>query len=540
MRHSIKILSGLLAAAVCLGTVTHATTPAAEALQRGGVLRIISVGEPRLLNPVFDNSDTARELYNLIFSSLIRRNSQSQLEPDLLTVVPTYQNGMIRNLPNGEMEVTYTLRPQLLWQDGHPLSAEDVQFTWMAHTDPRFKYPPTPGYEQIRQVQVVDPQTVRVTFFETYPEYYNLFQHILPKHSFRSKYWDFAEDHPWNSHPVGSGPFVLKDWKKGQMAIFDANPLYHRAKPNLDQIRYQFKETGYRAIPGVVDWVQGADIVQGMSIVSYDYLKEHPELELHLRNTGKIEHIEINIKQPVLADLRVRRALAYAIDRKAISERLLGLAQPAWSDQPQDSWKYNERSSSFYNFNPQHAAKLLNEAGWNPKGAGQRYNEKGEALTLSLAMVNGNKSHQLVGSYLRDAFAQIGVKLELKPVPEEMLLAEMLPGGHYELALASWSSHPDETSFKRWHSSQMPPKGNNFTRFVDYQADSLLQSLESASDINQQRRLYFQLAAVLSERLPAIPLYHDTVLEASKKRVHNYHPNPFMGATWNSANWWIE
>jgi peptide/nickel transport system substrate-binding protein len=538
MRHSIKFLSGLLATAICFGTVSQATP--AQALQRGGVLRIVSLGEPELLNPVFDNSNSAREIYNLIFSSLIRRNSQSQLEPDLLTVVPTVQNGMIRSLANGEMEVTYTLRPNLLWQDGHALTAEDIQFTWMAHTDPRFNYPPTPGYENIRMVEVIDPQTARVTFFQTYTDYPNLFKYILPKHSFRSKYWSFSAEHPWNSHPVGSGPFVLKDWKKGEMAIFDANPLYHRAKPNLDQIRYQFKESNYSAIPGVVNWVQGADIVQGMSIVSYDYLKENPNLELHLRNTGRIEHIEINTKQPVLADLRVRRALAYAIDRKAISERLLGLAQPAWSDQPQDSWKYNERSSSYYNFNTQHAAKLLSEAGWVAKGAGQRYNEKGEALGFSLNIVNGNKSHQLVGAYLRDAFAKIGVKLELKPVPEEMLLQEILPGGHYELALASWSSQPHETSFKRWHSSQVPPMGNNFTRFVDYQADQLLHNLENANDINQQRAIYKQLASVLSDQLPAIPLYHDTVLEASKKTVHNYHPNPFMGATWNSTNWWIE
>lgn len=538
MRHPKNLVSGLLAAVLCLAAGTTSLPTQAE--QRGGVLRILSLGEPQLLNPVYETSDAAREIYNLIFSSLIRRNSLSQLEPDLLTQVPTYQNGQVRSLANGEMEVIYTLRPGLKWQDGHDLTAEDVQFTWMAHTDPRFKYPPTPGYEQIRQVEVVDAQTVRVIFFETYPEYYTLFQYILPKHSFRSQFWSFSPNHPWNRHPVGSGPFVLKDWKKGEMAILDVNPLYHKARPHLDQIRYQFQSADFRAISSVVDWARQADIMQGMSIISYDYLKDHPDLDLHLRNTGKIEYIGINLRHPVLADLRVRRALAYAIDRKAIRERLLGLALVAWSDQPSDSWKYNPRSENFYRFNPQHAGKLLQEAGWKPRGTGQRYNAQGEALKFSLILEIGNKSHQLVGAYLKEAFAQIGVTLELKPVPTEMLTQEILPGGHYELALSAWNPHPHETSFMRWHSSQIPPQGFNYTRFQDYQADQLLKSLQASKDLGQQKQLYFQLAEILNERLPAIPLFHDTVLEATRKTVHNYLPNPYMGATWNSSNWWLE
>ncbi|PIQ25018.1 hypothetical protein COW36_16325 [bacterium (Candidatus Blackallbacteria) CG17_big_fil_post_rev_8_21_14_2_50_48_46] len=538
MRHPKYMLSGLLAAALCLAS-SYPTQPA-QAFQRGGVLRIVSLEEPQRLNPVFDSSESAQEIYNLIFSSLIRRNSLSELEPDLLTVVPSYQNGMIRTLANGEMEVTYTLRPNLKWQDGHPLSAEDVQFTWMVHTDPRFKYPPTPGYENIRAVEVVDPQTIRVNFFQTYPEYFNLFQQVLPKHSFRSKYWSFSADHPWNWHPVGSGPFVLKDWKKGEMALLDANPLYHRARPNLDQIRYQFHRAGYEAIPKVVDWAQNAEILQGMSIISYDYLKDHPDLNLSLRNTGKIEHIDINLRNPILADLNVRRALAYAIDRKAVSERLLGLVEPAWSDQPSGSWKYNSRSSSYYQFNPEHAGKLLSNAGWQARGAGQRYNAKDQALSLSLTIEIGNKSHQLVASYLKDAFAKIGVALEIKPVPPEMLTEEILPGGHYELALSAWTPHPFETSFKRWHSSQVPPAGFNYTRFKDYQVDQVLKALESSDDIHAQKQYYLQLASLLNEQVPAIPLYHDTVLEAYKKTVHNYLPNPYMGSTWNSPHWWLE
>jgi peptide/nickel transport system substrate-binding protein len=438
------------------------------------------------------------------------------------------------------MEVIYTLRPGLRWHDGQPLTAEDIQFTWMAHTDPRHVYPPTPGYEQIRTVEVVDARTARVVFFRTYPEYYALFQQVLPKHSFRSRFWQFSPEHPWNRHPVGSGPFVLKEWKRGESALLDPNPLYHRARPHLDQIRYQFKVADFRAFPAVVEWAQSADIIQGMSIISYDYLREHPDLSLHLRTTGKIEHLNINLKHPVLANLRVRRALARAIDRKLVRERLLGLAEPAWSDQARDSWKYNARSEAFYPFDPTQAGALLDAAGWKARGDGQRYNDQNEPLQFSLILEAGNQSHQVIGAYLKQAFAQIGVGLELKPVPTDMLLREVLPGGHYELALAAWNRHPRETSFRRWHSSQVPPQGFNYGGFQDYQADDLLEAMAASPDLSRQKQLYQQLAEVLNERLPAIPLYYDTLLEANRKSVHNYLPNSFGGSTWNCASWWLE
>ncbi|PKL77800.1 MAG: hypothetical protein CVV27_04535 [Candidatus Melainabacteria bacterium HGW-Melainabacteria-1] len=528
---SLMLASALIAASLA----PHAGHAAAN----GGVVRIVSVGEPALLNPVFDMSPEALEIYNLIFSGLIQENARAELEADLVTIVPTAANGLVKMQPNGEMSVTYKLRSGLKWHDGHPLTAEDLLFTWQVHTDPKVKYPPTPGYEQIRLVEIVNSETAIVHFHRPYGDYYRLFRHVLPRHSFRSKHWAFAKDHPYNRHPVGSGPFALKDWSRGQSAILDANPLYHRARPKLDQIRYAFKPADYHAIKDALSWADDAEILRGMSIASYDYLKNRPELDLHVISNGQIEYLLFNQQHPALADRRVRRALAFATDRKAISDLLLGLAEPAYSDQLRDSWKYNPQTENFYGNNPSQARHNLQMAGWQGDDSSVR-SKNGQPLELTLTLAMGNKAHQLVGRYLQQAWKDVGIDLKVKNVAPRVLHEDLLPTGDFELTLGTWTQHPGETPFRRWHSTQAPPQGLNYARFSDYQVDEITRALQSAVNLSEQKRLYSQLGALVAEQLPALPLYYGAVLEANRKSLHNYFPNAHMGTTWNSYSWWLE
>jgi peptide/nickel transport system substrate-binding protein len=531
-----KPLAALLTAFLLAGA---ASTLPAQAFQRGGSLQVVSLDEPLLLNPLFEEGPAAQELYNLIYSGLIRFDSGLDMQPDLLQTVPTFQNGGVQKLPNGEMVVTYRLRNGLKWHDGKPLTAEDIQFTWQAHMDPRVKYPPTPGYETIRLVEVVNETTAKAYYHRVYPDYFKLFRHVLPKHSFRSPYWKLDRNHPYNKHPIGSGPFALKSWKNGE-AVFNANPTYHLAPPNLDQIRYVFKPGDFKSLPQVVDWAANADVMQRMSIGAYDYLKANPDLQLHVIATPQIEHLSFNLQDPLSADLRIRRAIALTIDRQAISDTLFGLAEPAYSDQHRGSWKYNAQVERFYRHDPVYAAKLLDEAGWKREGEGPRRNGSGDPLVMTIAISSGNLSHQLISGYMKQALGALGVEVKTFVLPADRLLNTVLPGGDYQMALASWDGSPFNIPFKRWHSTMVPPAGQNVTRFNDYQADRLLNELDRTVDLAKQQRLYQQLAEVLAEQLPALPLYYAPMVEAYRKTVHNVSPNPYTGTTWNSFQWWME
>ncbi len=510
-----------------------------QAAQKGGVLEIVSVGEPKVLNPVFDRSPSAQEFYNLIYAGLIRENSRAELEADLLQEVPTAANGQVIMNADGSMSVHYQLRANLKWQDGHDLTSEDVLFTWQVHTDPRIVYPPSPGYEQIRQIEIIDKQRFRVHMYRPYGDYYKLFANVLPRHSFRSQHWAFAADHPFNRHPVGAGPFVLKEWIAGKSALLDANPLYHRNKPMLDQIRYRFEPDSYRTIKEVLNWADQADVLRGMSLASYEYLKNRPDLALSVVPTGQIEHLVFNLKQPILADRRVRQALAYATDRRAIADLLLGISEPAYSDQLKDSWKYNPNTESYYTPNLNEARTKLQLAGWRNQKAEETRTKAEQPLELTLTLTQGNRSHQVVGKYLQKAWGDAGINLKLKTVSPEVMQQE-LPAGDFDLTFATWNQSSEETPFYRWHSTQVPPQGMNFGHFQDYQVDALTRELQRAVNAQQQERLYGEISEILAENLPALPLYYGSTLEAHKKSLHNYLPNVQMGTTWNAASWWLE
>lgn len=543
MKKTIFYINTLILGASLLGATL--LPQSLQASPKGGIVRIVSVGEPSVLNPVFDTTPAAQDMYNLIFSGLLKENSRGELEADLLEVVPTTGNGMIRMQADGSMVVKYRLRHGLKWQDGQPLQAEDILFTWQMHTDPKVKYPPTPGYEQIRMVEVVDAQTALVHFHRAYGDYYRLFQHILPRHSFRSVHWKFAANHPYNKHPVGSGPFVLKDWDQGQSALLNANPLYHRSRPQLDQIRYEFKPENYQAIKGSLDWVDQADIMQGLSITAYDYLKNRSELNLHVVANGQIEYLLFNMQDPILTDRRVRRALAYATDRKAISDLLLGLAEPAYSDQLRDSWKYNPKTELFYDPDLKQARLSLEAGGWKHdkyQTSDETVTRKkdGQELKLELALEMGNKSHQLVGAYLKEAWKKIGVDLTLKTVAPAILRTDLQPKGDFQITLGTWTQAPAETAYKRWHSTQTPPAGMNYSSINDYQIDTITRELQSTVNLAHQKKLYAELGTLVAEQVPVLPLYYGAELEANRKSLHNYFPNAHAGATWNSHSWWLE
>jgi len=428
----------------------------------------------------------------------------------------------------------------MVLQTCQKLSAEDILFTWQAHTDPRIKYPPTPGYEKIRRVEVLDALTVKVHFHEAYGDYYKLFRYLLPRHSFRSKHWSFSAEHPYNRHPVGSGPFALQEWNQGQDAMLNANPLYHRSRPNLDQIRYTFKPESYRNIKTALNWVDDAELMRGMSLASYDYLKNRPDIKLHVVATGQIEHMLFNTQDKILSDRRIRRALAYATDRRAISDLLLGLAEPAYSDQLKDSWKYNSATEKYYPPSLNEAQVKLQIAGWRRNDSKQVRKKDGKALTLELTLMQGNRSHIVIGKYLKETWKNIGIDLKLKFVAPHIMRDDILPHGHYQLALGTWDQHSMSNAFTRWHSTQAPPKGSNFTYFSDYQVDTLTRELQGTVNLRKQKMLYKKLGTHLTEELPVLPLFYGAELEANKTSLHNFSPSAYRGGTWNAYAWWLE
>lgn len=540
LRLSARLAVSLLSASFVFSGIAPGPSMVSYARSAGGIVNVVSVGEPQMLNPIFEQSPEAMGLYDLIYAGLIRQTPQGELESDLITQVPTAANGGVRMLPNGGMVVNYKLRNDLRWQDGQPITTADIIFTWQANTDPRIVKIPNVGYEKIQRVEPLSDREINVYFYAPYGEYYQLFRQLLPRHSFRSAAWPLDRNHPYNRNPIGAGPFRLKEWKKGESALLEANPYYHRTRAQVDQVRYQFKSKGYKSFKQAAEWANDAHIMRGLGLASYDYLKDRKDLTLDVVRTGEIEHLLFNLDNPILADRRVRRALAYATDRKEIRKLLLGLGDNAFSDQIKASWKYDPQTESYYAFSADTAANQLDLSGWKQASKGVMRQKGEEPLVLDLTLEQGNRSHAVIGRYLQNAWKTAGVDLKLKFVAPHILKSEVLPRRDYMLAFSTWHEDGHETPYLRWHSTQKAPEGLNYSGFSDYQVDVVTQALQKTVDLNEQKRLYTQLSQLLAEELPAWPLYYGVELEAHKKSLQNFEPNQQTSLGWNSADWWLQ
>ena len=194
--------------------------------------------DPHSLNPVLAQTDDERQIAHLTFDMLLDVNRDGRLVPALAVQVPSRANGGVS--PDGRT-IVYHLQHDVRWQDGQPLSASDVIFTWHAITNPDNDIPSTRGYDLIDLIYAPDPYTLIVHLRHAWaPAVATLFTYgthpmpILPAHLLPES-GDLRHS-PFDTHPVGSGPYRLIRWDRGERLVFAANPLYRRGTPKASMI----------------------------------------------------------------------------------------------------------------------------------------------------------------------------------------------------------------------------------------------------------------------------------------------------------------
>jgi len=224
------------------------------------------------------------------------------------------------------------------------------------------------------------------------------------------------------------------------------------------------------------------------------------------------EHVDLNLDNPILSDRRVRQALLYGIDRKAISDELFAGRDPvANSFVPPLDWVYSD-DVRHYPYDPAKARQLLEEAGWHAEGDGVRRNREGETMTLELATTAGNRTRELVEEVLQSEWREIGIDLRLKNQPARVLFGDSLTHRHFQMAMYAWISAPENVPRSMLFSNEIPDKANgfsgeNFTGFHDAEADRLIDAIEVELDRAKRADLWRRLEALYAEELPALPLY---------------------------------
>jgi len=510
---------------------------------RHGLLRIVNLSEPDSLNPVIGNQQIESELAQLWGGMLFNWTDKDTLDPELATEVPTLQNGGISR--DGKT-IVYHLRRGVLWHDGAPFSADDVIFTWHAIMNKKNNVPSTVGYDLITAIDKRDDHTIAVHLKAPYAPFVETFlapsgtpYPVLPAHLLAR--YDNINQVAYNSQPVGTGPFTIERWQRGNKIVFHANPHYWRGAPKL-------REVWYTPVPNentIVTQLQShdADLEYRATANNYPQLKDIPGYVTRLTPFTLYAQMGLNVRSPQLADVAVRRALWTAIDVPGLIRDVThGVDLPGYTDQPSFLWAYNP-NAAHYPYDPAKARAELDAAGWKTGPDGIRA-KNGVRLSLVIANVAGSATGNAVSVLTQRYWHDVGVEAVVKNYTSSLFFSSygaggILQTGKFDVAFFSWANGTDPDDSTLWMCDQMPPNGQNIYHYCNHALDAAERVALTSYDQAARKKAYDAIQGYLASDVPAIVMWYERRISVANADLKNYRPAHAVSSFWNCYEWEI-
>ena len=483
------VLACLLAIAGCHG-----------AQRDPGTVVFLIESSPANLDPRIGTDAQSQRIDALIFDGLVARDANFQFTPAL---AERWEQPNPRTL-------VFHLRGGVRFHDGRTLTARDVVWTIESMIYPARSgaviSPKAAAYAAVDNMQAPDDQTV--VFHLKHADNFLLTNlstgaiGIVPEGSGRD-FWQ---------HPVGTGPFRFVSQQIDQDVVVERNPLSWAVAPKLDRVRFAVVPD---AITESLELEKGSgDVaVNSLPMDSLPVLAARPNLQVEETGGTEIQYIGFNLRDPLLKDVRVRQAIACAIDRNLIIQTLmLGHARPASSLLPPNHWAWTGEVAR-YDFDPVRAARLLDEAGY-PRGKdGVRFH-----LTMKTSNDEGTR---LLAAVLQQQLDAVGIALELRSYEFATFYSDVTRGA-FQMYSLTWVGikQPDIFSYA-FSTANFTPKGLNRSHYSNARLDSLLDDAAEIEDTARRRAEYVEAQQILARDLPAFNLwYRDTVVVHNRGLTH--------------------
>jgi peptide/nickel transport system substrate-binding protein len=453
--------------------------------------------------------------------------------------LPTFENGLAKRekTPDGKdgIALTYTIQPKATWGDGVPVTTKDVLFTWNVGREPKSGMGPVELYRRILKIDPVDDKTFvmhvdRITF-----DYNGIDDfRVLPAHLEQAAFEDPTQyrthtrfDTDTTNPGLYFGPYRITRVSPGAFVVLEPNPTWYGAAPFFKRIVVKAIENTSaleaNLLSGGVDYIAGE---LGLTIdQALAFQAKHPdEYRYVYKPSLTYEHVEFNLENPILADLRVRRALALALDRNAVNNRLFGGRQPpATSFVTPLDWVY-AKDLPGYPYDAKQAAAVLDDAGWLIGPGGVRQNAAGAKLSLELMSTAGNRIRELVEQVLQSQWKAVGVDVRIRNEPARVFFGDTVTHRKFSaMAMFAWISAPENVPRSTFHSAEIPSaangwSGQNEKGYRNAEMDQLIDEAEVELDRGKRRLIWHRIQEIFLTDLPEIPLF--------------YRADPYIIPTW--------
>ena len=498
--------------------------------EKGGILVNAMIGEPSNLIAMIAGDSASSTIAGNIFNSLIKYDEKLNHAPELAkkwVISPDQKT------------ITFTLKDNLVWADGTPLTREDVLFTWQLVTDPNTRTPYASDYLLVKKASAPDKNTFEVTYEETYAPAIDTWAslHILPKHLLKDE--DINNTY-FSRKPTGSSYYQLNKWVSGQQVSLKSNTNSSQGLPQIEQLIS-------RIIPDTSSQFLEltADNIDLMSINPIQYQRVFParkdmleKINLYKELGNGYTYLGFNLKKAPFNDVNVRQAINYAIDKdEVIKGVLLGLGEPIASPyKPGTRW--NNPNLQPYPYSPKKALDLLKKAGYEKNEDGY-FEKNGKVLAFEI-LTNQNKQREMTAVLVQRRLKEIGIEVTIRVLEWASFINQYIRTGDFNAVVLGWSLSLDPDQFNIWHSSQQGPGQFNFIGYENSQVDKLLELGRKELDANKREKIYHQFSEHLLNDSPIVYLYAGYGLSAVNKRVQGIkNPSPPAGIYHNSYEWFI-
>lgn len=499
--------------------------------QSGGTLIDAMIGEPSGLISMIAGESASAAISSNIFNKLLKYDKNLDLEGEL---AESWQ------ISADQKTISFKLKPNLKWADGKALTSADVLWTWQAVIDEKTGSPYASDYQLVKKAATPDPLTFSVTYEQAYAPALDSWSglQILPKHLLEGQ---DLHTTAFARNPVGSNYYKLDSWSHGENLKLSRNPASVLGQAKIDNLVTRIIPDSSAQFLELM-----ADNIDSMGLDPIKYARIIParqelqqKLALYKELGNSYTYMGFNLKHKPFDDVRVRKAINYAIDKQEIIDGVyLGLGINIASPyKPGTRW--SNPNLKPYPYDPAKAKALLKEAGFVDSNGDGIFERDGKPFSFEI-ITNQNKEREKSAVLIQRRLKEVGIDVKIRAIEWASFISRFIKTGDFDVVVLGWGLGLDPDQYNIWHSSQQAPGQFNFIGYNNPSIDKLLEQGRLELNPDKRMKIYHEFARVLLEDSPIVYLSAGYGLTAIHKRVKGIdNPAPPAGVGWNSYDWYI-
>ncbi|MFH2137085.1 MAG: peptide-binding protein [Candidatus Omnitrophota bacterium] len=493
----------------------------------GDIIVEAGIGDARTLVPILASDSASGKICGLIFNGLVKYDKDLNLVGELAQSWDIQEDGLV---------IVFHLRKDVKWHDGRLFTAADVEFTYKKLIDPNVRTPYSGDFVKVKNFEVIDDYTVKITYDEPFcPGLASWGMSIMPQHILGK---EDLNNTAFSRNPIGTGPYKFKKWKTQELIELESNHDYYEGRPYIDRFILRIIPD-----PSTMFLELQNRTIDYMGLTSLQYVRQ-TQTKFFERFYHKFRYqgffftyLGYNLSDPKFKDIRVRKAINYAVNKQEIIQGvLLGVGTECTGPFAPRSWAYN-RGVNAVEYDLVKAKELLGQAGWQIDKDGI-LKKDGQIFKFTIITNQGNDERKRAAEIIQKRLSKLGMKVKIKILEWSSFINECINKRNFETVLLGWSLSMDPDLYDIWHSSKIKEGEFNFIGYKNEEVDKLLEQGRRIFDQEKRKQLYNRVHEIIYDEQPYLFLYTPDSLPVLSSRFQGIKVAP-LGIGYNFIKWYV-